>query len=53
MNCYAAAMIPAAEPAAGLVAENPEGSVVHGYFLAEADGGGPDNGFGVTLTDPQ
>jgi len=48
-NCYAAAAVPASAMGAGLVTENFEGVISDSYLLAEADGGGPDNGLGTPL----
>jgi hypothetical protein len=33
------------------VAEDKGGNISSSYFLEESDGGGPDNGLGVALTD--
>ncbi len=48
-RCYTNAVIVLAS--GGLIGENSAGVVADAYFLAEADGGGPDNGLGVALTD--
>ena len=50
-NCYATATVLGVLPAGGLVAEDKEGIISSSYFLGESDGGGPDNGLGVALTD--
>ncbi len=53
-NCYSAAVATAHSDAGGLVGHGPEeGTIVSSYFLTEADGGGPDNGFGTALSDAQ
>ncbi len=68
-RCYAAACVTGkallaqdVNAVGGLVGDNNNdlpyppyrwGQVYDSYFLIESDGGGPDNGFGVALTDAQ
>ncbi len=66
-RCYAAAYVTSTmsvqgyvNVTGGLVGDNrddsllyPPGQVYDSYFLIDADGGGPDNGLGVPLTDAQ
>ncbi len=51
VNCYATTTVFSSLPAGGLVAEDKGGNISSSYFLEESDGGGPDNGLGVALTD--
>lgn len=53
-ECYAAGAVSRSKfgTAAGLVVSN-TGLLLQGYFLSEADGGGPDNGNGIALSDAQ
>ncbi len=48
-RCYTSAIVVRAS--GGLVGENREGIAADSYFLVEGDGGGPDNGVGVALSD--
>jgi len=52
-NCFAAAVVVASLSNGGLAGTTPDGNVMDSYFLSEADGGGPDNGLGVVLSDAQ
>ena len=53
-GCYAAVMVASIESwRAGLVAEDIGGTIINSYFLAEADGGGRDNGLGTVHSDAQ
>ncbi len=52
-NCYAAVIVPSGKGKGGLVSEVVGGTITNSYFLAETDGGGPDNGLGVALSDAQ
>ncbi|MGE5293956.1 MAG: hypothetical protein ACM3VT_03945, partial [Solirubrobacterales bacterium] len=52
-NCCAAVIVPSGKGRGGLVSENAGGTITNSYFLAEADGGGPDNGLGTALSDAQ
>lgn len=53
-GCYAATGFVGTPLGRGLVGGNlEEGSVIDSYFLAEADGGGADNGFGTELSDTE
>jgi hypothetical protein len=52
-NCYAVVSVPFGEGKAGLVTENLGGAIVSSYFLRQMDGGGPDNGLGIVLSDAQ
>jgi len=49
-NCYAATVVAFNPAGGGLVGGSSEGEVSTSYFLAEADGGGPDNGYGTALS---
>ena len=50
---YAAVIVPSGKGKGGLVNENAGGTITNSYFLAEADGGGPDNGLGEVLSDEE
>ncbi|MEN6336489.1 MAG: GLUG motif-containing protein [Phycisphaerales bacterium] len=52
-NCYAAVRVFSGKGKAGLVTENLGGAIVSSYLLAQAAGGGPDNGLGVVLSEVQ
>ena len=53
-NCYTTMEFATTPRAGGLVGgDESEGIVVDSYFLAEADGGGADNGFGTMLSEAQ
>jgi hypothetical protein len=52
-HCYAAVTVPVDWDAGGLVSENVGGLTTGSYFLAQADGGGPDNGLGEALADEE
>jgi hypothetical protein len=52
-HCYAAVTVPADWDAGGLVSENVGGLITGSYFLAQADGGGPDNGLGEALSEEE
>ncbi len=54
-NCHAATSVPHPPSiwTGGLVGEDLGGTIVNSYFLAQADGGGPDNGLGFVLSDAQ
>ncbi|MEN6337455.1 MAG: GLUG motif-containing protein, partial [Phycisphaerales bacterium] len=64
-RCYAAARVTSIEPVQGYVTGGlvgnvsnsyrlgPPGEIHDSYFLIDTDRGGPDNGFGVSLTDAQ
>jgi The GLUG motif len=50
VNCYATATVTPTSSGGSLVDESTEGAITDSYFLAEADGGGPDNGYGTALS---
>jgi hypothetical protein len=52
-NCYASATVAAPPASGGLVGKDSGGSITCSYFLAQANGGGPDNGLGGVLSDTQ
>lgn len=52
-RCYAAVVVDYRPAGGGLAGEASKGVVADSYFLSEADGGGPDNGLGVPLSDAQ
>ena len=52
-NCYAAGSVSGDEDVGGLVGYDESGCFSRAYFLHPDYGGGPDNGYGATLTDTQ
>jgi hypothetical protein len=57
LYCYASGAVVAGdetvEPGGLVGVLGSTGKIADSYFLAVADGGGPDNGIGATLTDSQ
>jgi len=52
INCYATGSVLGDSYLGGLVGRKTGGSIIGGFFLHPDDGGGPDNGYGTPLTDP-
>jgi hypothetical protein len=53
INCYAICPVTGKNNLGGLVGSASSDSVTKSYYLAQADGGGPDNSLGTGLTDEQ
>ncbi|MBN1506721.1 MAG: hypothetical protein JW955_07740 [Sedimentisphaerales bacterium] len=53
INCYAATVVAAPPASGGLMGRDAKGTIASSYFLSSEDGGGPNNGLGITLTDGQ
>ena len=57
VNCYSATSFSHSDESSwnigGLLGLNQDGTIADCYFLTESEGGGPDNGLGLPLTDGQ